>query len=74
MITYFKMKQNEWKVKAKFYGMIVQLMDNQKDIITIIRNLYLKLKDVPAEDLKTEFILALAKTIHESKPNNNTTV
>lgn len=45
MINYFKMKRNEWKVKAKFYGMIVQLMDNQKDILSALENLFIALKD-----------------------------
>ena len=40
MITYFKMKRNEWKVKAMFYGIIVQIMDNQdeiKDMINLVK-------------------------------------
>mgnify|MGYP003410826207 CR=1 FL=1 len=45
MITYFKMKRNEWKVKAKFYGMIANLMDNHKEITTALENLYAALKD-----------------------------
>lgn len=45
MINYFKMKRNEWKVKARFYEMIVNLMDNQKEITTALENLYAALKD-----------------------------
>ena len=45
MINYFKMKRNEWKVKARFYEMIVNLMDNQKEITTALENLYVALKD-----------------------------
>lgn len=48
MITYLKMKRNEWKVKAQFYGMIAHMIDNQKDIITTLEKLYNILKDAPA--------------------------
>ena len=67
MITYFKMKKNEWTVKKMFYGAIVQLMDNQdeiKDMINLVKKLYEELKDIPAEDLQKEFIGKLAEIIH----------
>ena len=67
MITYFKMKRNEWKVKAMFYGTIAQIMDNQNeimDVLNLVKKLYEELKDVPAEDLQKEFISALAEIIH----------
>lgn len=73
MITYFKMKRNEWKVKAMFYGTIVQIMDNQneiKDMINLAKKLYEELKDVPAEDLQKEFISKLAEIIH-NEPNKD---
>lgn len=66
MINYFKMKRNEWKVKAQFYGMVAHLIDNQKDIIAMIQKLYTILKDVPAEELRTEFVVALAKIAHQT--------
>ena len=44
MITYFiRMKRNEWKVKAMFYGTIAQIMDKQdeiKDMINLVKKLY----------------------------------
>ena len=67
MITYFKMKKNEWTVKKMFYGAIVQLMDNQdeiKNMINLVKKLYEELKDIPAEDLQKEFIGKLAEIIH----------
>lgn len=67
MITYFRMKRNEWKVKAMFYGTIAQIMDNQNeimDVLNLVKKLYEELKDVPAEDLQKEFISALAEIIH----------
>ena len=74
MITYFRMKKNEWKVKAMLYGTIAQIMDNQdeiKDMINLVKKLYEELKDVPTEDLQKEFVSALAEIIHNE--NNKET-
>ena len=68
MFTYFiKMKKNEWKDKAMFYGTIIQIMDNQdeiKDMLDLVKRLYEELKNVPTEDLQKEFVSALAEIIH----------
>ena len=74
MITYFRMKRNEWKVKAMLYGTIAQIMDNQdeiKDMINLVKRLYEELKDVPTEDLQKEFVSALAEIIHNENPKKN---
>lgn len=65
MFTYFKMKRNQWKVKAMFYGTIIGIVDNQKDIIELIKKTYVSLKDTPLEDLKDEIIMKLAEIIHQ---------
>ncbi len=39
MITYFKMKRNEWKVKARLYGLIIAVMDNRKDLAAVLAEL-----------------------------------
>lgn len=39
MITYFKMKRNEWKVKAKLYGFIIAVMENQEELIAKLTEL-----------------------------------
>ena len=70
MFTYFEYKKNEWKVKAMFYGAIVQLMDNQdeiKDMLDLAKRLYDELKDVPTEDLQKEFVSKLAEIIHNEE-------
>ena len=71
MFTYFiKMKKNEWKVKAMFYGTIIQIMDNQdeiKDMLDLVKRLYEELKDVPTEDLQKEFVSKLAEIIHNEE-------
>ena len=74
MITYFRMKRNEWKVKAMFYGIIAQIMDDQdeiKDMINLVKKLYEELKDVPIEDLQKEFISKLAEIIHNEQSVDN---
>ena len=74
MITYFRMKRNEWKVKAMLYGTIAQIMDNQdeiKDMINLVKRLYEELKDVPAEYLQKEFVSALAEIIHNENPKKD---
>ena len=74
MITYFRMKRNEWKVKAMLYGTIAQIMDNQdeiKDMINLVKRFYEELKDVPTEDLQKEFVSALADIIHNENPKKD---
>lgn len=74
MITYFRMKRNEWKVKAMFYGTIARLMDSQneiKDIINFAKKLYEELKDIPTEDLQKEFISKLAEIIHSENQKDS---
>ena len=75
MFTYFiKMKKNEWKAKAMFYGTIAHIMDNQdeiKDMLDLVKRLYEELKDVPTEDLQKEFVSALAEIIHNEQSENN---
>ena len=74
MITYFRMKRNEWKVKAMLYGTIAQIMDNQdeiKDMIDLVKRLYGELKDVPTEDLQKEFVSKLAEIIHNEQSSDN---
>ena len=65
MTAYFKMKKNEWKVKAQFYGIAAAILNNQKDIISLVQRLYLALKDVPADELRNEIVSSLASLIHE---------
>ena len=65
MITYLKMKRNEWKIKARVYSTIASIIDNQKEILMLLQKIYLSLKDVPAEELQEEFISKLAEIIHD---------
>ena len=75
MFTYFiKMKKNELKVKAMFYGTIIQIMDNQdeiKDMLDLVKRLYEELKNVHTEDLQKEFVSKLAEIIHNEQSVDN---
>ncbi len=70
MFTYFKMKKNEWKVKATIYGIIASVMDNQKEIIEFVQKLYDSLKDVSAEDMQKELITKIAELVHQDNHKN----
>ncbi len=70
MITYFKMKKNEWKVKGIFYEMIVTIINNQKEAIEFVQKLYDGLKDVSAENMQKELINKLAELAHQDHNKN----
>lgn len=65
MFKYFKMKRNEWKIKAAIYGIIASIMDNQQEIIEAVKKIFLSLKDISAEDMQQEFISKITELIYE---------
>ncbi len=65
MFKYFKMKRNEWKIKAVIYGIIASVMDNQQEIIETVKKIFLSLKDISAEDMQQEFISKITELIYE---------
>ncbi len=67
LINWYKAKKAEIKVKAVFYGAIAGIIDNRSPIITMIQTLFTELKDVPAEELRSELIGKIAELAH----NNN---
>lgn len=69
MITYFKMKRREWKIKRRFYDVIISFMDNQKEVVLVLSRLFMALKDVPVDDMQKEFISKLAEIIHNDNKN-----
>lgn len=71
MITYLKMKKNEWKVKAMFYGTIAVLINNQKEVLELLQKMYIALKDVPVDELQKELVNKLAEIIHEEGKDKN---
>lgn len=68
MMKYFKMKRNERKVKAMLYDAILGVAEHHKDILELGQKMYAALKDVPADELREEFVSRLAEIlISESK-------
>lgn len=65
MITLIRMKIKEWKFKLALYTAIEKVIAEQKDIITLLSDLYASLKDVPFNQLKDEFLGKLAEIIHD---------
>ncbi len=64
MVTYFKMKIKEHKIKLLLYSAIEEIINEKKDITTTIKNLYFAMKNVPIDELQDEFISKLAEIIH----------
>lgn len=63
-----KMKHDEVMVKAMFYGTIASIVENKEEIkgyLDIVKKLLDELKDVPANELRKEFMGKLAEVIHE---------
>lgn len=65
MFNYIRMKKNEWKVRAALYGAAAAVIDNQKEILELLRKMYAALKDVPAEELRDELVSRLAEMVHK---------
>lgn len=64
MINYFRMKKAEWKIKATFFGAIASIIDNQKEVLSLLQKMYIALKDIPVENLQKEIVAKLAEIIH----------
>lgn len=64
MITYFKMKKREWKIKKSIYDSVLYTIDNYKDLLLVFKKLVIALKDVPQESMREEFMSNLAEIIH----------
>ena len=71
LINWYKSKKAEFKVKAMFYGAIAGIIDNQKPIIEMAKNLFAELKDVPPEQLRSELVARVAELVHEDNKNTN---
>ena len=65
MITYFRMKMAEWRVKGLFYGTIASFIDDKSGRLQTLFNLIDSVKGLTGEELRTEFISGLAGIIHD---------
>lgn len=63
--NYFSMKVKEIELKTVLYSSILTVINEKNDIVTLTKNLYISLKDVPMEDLRTELIKNIAHLAHE---------
>ncbi|MBD5460105.1 MAG: hypothetical protein HDR26_04065 [Lachnospiraceae bacterium] len=72
MLTYFKMKKAEWKLKAALYGTVLSFINQKRGILDLLRNMYTALKDVPADKLQQELIAKFAEMIHEENKDKET--
>lgn len=64
--NYFKMKAQEIQMKLTFYSHINKLIENNKEIISMIVDLFGKFKGTPIDELQDKFIEAMAEIIHKS--------
>ena len=62
--AYIEMKKKEILVKSRLYEMILEIADEKKDLIRVIKDLYESLKGVSVDELRKEFIAKLAEIIH----------
>lgn len=65
MLKYFRMKKNELNVKVAFYELMSTMIDNRKEYVDFIKRLYDSLKDVPVNELRSEFIEKLGEIAYE---------
>lgn len=63
--NWFIMKKKEIILKITLYTAIEKVIAEQKDITTLLSNLFTVLKDVPFNELKDEFLGKLAEIIHD---------
>jgi len=63
------MKKTERKLKIMLYSVIETIIDEKKDIVKLLQDLYVSLKDVPIDELRSEFMGKLAEIIHEENKN-----
>ena len=68
MITYFKMKRKQWKIKNMIYDSILAFIENKKDILSTAKNLFDSMKDMTGDELKEEIISKVVEmTIKKSQ-------
>lgn len=65
MIKYFKMKKLETEMKYRFYRLLATISNENDKVLKLAGNIYLSLKDVPIEELRTELIKEIAFLEHE---------
>lgn len=67
------MKRKEITLKITLYTIIEKVIAEQKDITTLLSDLYMALKDIPLNELKDEFLGKLAEIIHDQAEKERNT-
>ncbi len=60
---YFLMKKKEIKLKSLLYSKSLDFVNEQKDFMDLLYNIYNELKKVPPEELKEELIMKTARLL-----------
>lgn len=66
IVKWFKNKIMEIEMKHALYSTIEEFAKEQEDIIKLVKNLCVALKDISVDNLQKEFIHELAGVVHES--------
>lgn len=64
MIKYFRMKKKEIELKLTLYTYVSALINERKNVIDLVENIYKALKDIPAEELQDRLIKEIAELVH----------
>lgn len=64
IIRWWKLKAKQIKFKLAFYEVVDNFINNSKDIVPVVKNVYEAIKDVPVEDMKEALVSAIAETVH----------
>lgn len=65
MIKYLRMKKKEIELKLTLYTYASALLNEKKNVIDLVGNIYNTLKDIPMEELQDMMIKELAGMVRE---------
>ena len=65
MIKYLRMKKKEIELKLTLYTYASALLNEKKNVIELVGNIYNTLKDIPMEELQDRMIKELAGMVRE---------
>lgn len=71
MITYFKMKIKQWKVKTMIYDVLLKFSERKDKFFEIADKLLISVKGESPEEVKKEFIDSLVEYICENQRDEN---
>lgn len=72
--NWFIAKRAEIKVKMFFYTTISKVIEENEDILLMIKNIYESCKGLSGDDIRDEIVLKIAELVHEQAKEDNTSV